>query len=67
MGDVRMARDGDDQLRADGGDLHQPDAVRGVLHRTLEESEGELVADLATECIEGLELRLAFEAWADAR
>lgn len=62
-----MARDGGDLSHPGDGDRRPPDAVRGVLHRTLEESEDELVADLFADVLEGLNLRLAFEAWADRR
>jgi hypothetical protein len=61
-----MADDG-----SGGADAHRDDRVRpGYVGRLLvlhHESLEELVADLHSDDLERLELRLAFEAWADAR
>lgn len=64
-----MGRDDRDRLGPGGGDHDRP--VRpdysGRLLVFRPESLDELVADLHADDLERLELRLAFEAWADAR
>lgn len=60
-----------DDDRGGSGDARPDDrnrpAYRGRLLVLHEESLDELVGDLHADDLERLELRLAFEAWADAR
>lgn len=49
------------------GDRHPPDPIRGRLHVLRDDHLTELVEDLLEDVLEGLEMRLAFEAWADSR
>lgn len=55
-----------DRRRPDRDHAGTPDPTRG-LHVLREESFDEFVADLLADVLEGLELRLTFEAWADER
>lgn len=62
-----MDGDARDLDHAAADDRVRPDPVRGRLHVFTDESLEEFCADLALDVVEGLELRLAFEAWADER
>lgn len=62
-----MADLGPGDLRRGDGDRRESDAVKGVLHVHRDDHITELVEDLLADVLEGLELRLAFEAWADSR
>lgn len=66
VGDIRMADDRSGGADACRDDRRRPSYVGRllVLHT---ESMDELVGDLHADDLERLELRLAFEAWADAR
>ena len=66
MGDDGVADLGGDDLRPGSGDRLEPVGRRGCLH-LIEPELDDLYDSLLDDVLAGLDLRLAFESWADSR
>lgn len=68
LGDDGVVDDGGVRLDPrDHGRRSSPDPIRGLHRYPADDGIDLLVLELLLDIVEGLELRLAFEAWADAR